>query len=159
MCQRLQQTTNWRSGVRHQRGEKYPVSSANLYMGNISHSFVICTTSTKQERTTSSSACVFPFSLVNTPHCALPLSPPQKTATCRICGIWAFDRVEPAYELEGPRRNNPTIQDQACNSRGRDMCSKPAGGKRVGLNSHKVENLLKNWGQVHSQTERGCSLL
>jgi len=98
-------------------------------MGNISHSFVICTISTKQERKTSSSACVFSFSLVNTPHCALLLSPPQKTATCRMCGIWAFDRVKPAYELEGPRRNNPTIQDQTCNSRGRDMCSKPAGEK------------------------------
>lgn len=64
------------------------------------------------------------------PCCTPPFTLLQKTAPLRMCGFWAFDRVKPTWLLEGPKRNNPTIQDQACNSRSRDMCCKTAGEKK-----------------------------
>lgn len=103
---------------------------AKTHMGNISLSLTICTVSTKQQSKTSSLAHVFYLSLLTTPRFAPPLTPPKKKPSlCRMCGFWSFDRVKPAELLEGPRRKNPTIQDQACNSRGKDMCCRPAGKK------------------------------
>lgn len=47
-----------------------------------------------------------------------------------MCGLWAFDRVKPAEELVEPWRNNPTIQNQACNSRGKEMSGSLLGRQR-----------------------------
>lgn len=95
---------------------EYAEFRAETRMGNISHSSPICTVSTKQQRKTWSSNHVFSFLLLTTTRCTPPLTLPQKTAPRRMCGFWAFDRVKPADLLEGLRRNNPTIQEQACNS-------------------------------------------
>lgn len=114
---------------------------------------MVCTVFTKQQRKTSSSSHVFSFSLLSATRCAPPLNPPQKTAPRRMCGFLAFDRVKAAELQKGPRRNNPTIQDQACNSRGKAMCCKPTGEKedaketqREGTNGRRPdsgENVLE----------------
>ncbi len=107
------------------------------------------------------------------PCCTPPFALLQKTAPLRMCGFWAFDRVKPTWLLEGPKRNNPTIQDQACNSRSKDMCCKTAGKKKGAREKERVDvdvtrlAILKSvaeegWGCCGNflyQKELRCSLL
>lgn len=121
-----------------------PEFIAKTHMGNICFSLMICTVSSKQQSNTSYFAHVFSLSLLTTPSFALPLTLPQKTSLHRMHGFWSFDRVKPAELLEGLRRKkNPTIQDQACNSRGKDMCCRSAGEKEEARETERRQKWYK----------------
>lgn len=111
-------------------------------MGNISHSFTICSVSTKQRRKTSSSAHVFSFSLLTTPRRTPPLSTKktQHLAGCAVSGpLIGLSQQRSCKDRGG---TTPTIQDQACNSRGKDMCYEPAGEKEGAREKERRGQLL-----------------
>lgn len=67
-----------------------------------------------------------------------------------MCGLWGFDRVKPAEELVEPRRNNPTIQDQACNSRGKEMSASLLGREREQKKPRGEAEMVQGWSLVEN---------
>lgn len=59
-----------------------------------------------------------------------------------MCGFWDFDRVKPAEELVEPRRNNHTIQDQACSSRVKEISASLLGRERKQYKLRKEAEML-----------------